>query len=288
MYRLKHINILCLFLVLYSCEEKGVVIDFDDSVKEDTTYVTTPETAQAKTVLIEEFTGVSCPPCPAGHEAVKAIKNQHSNKIVVVAYHILNFPQADPIKNLSKQDFRTQDATDVGNTIYQGVSLMPAAGMDRTPYNGQMLLSRTLWSNAVNELIKKPSYLNIHINPVYDPVPKEATVKVKISFTQAVQKKLVLNICLIEDSIIDAQKTLLTIDTFYTHNYVLRDVISPLNGIPFLENISTKEAGRVYERTVKFVVTDGWNVEKCKLVAYVSVNESPNLEVLQAAWIKLK
>ncbi len=287
MYRLKHINILFLLLVLYSCEEKGVIIDLDDSIKEDTTYVTTLETAQAKTVLIEEFTGVSCPPCPAGHDAVKAIKNQHSNKIVVVAYHILNFPQADPIKNLSKQDFRTQEATDIGNTIYQGVSLMPAAGIDRTPVNGQMLLNRTLWANAVNEEIAKLSFLNIHLNSVYDPALKEATVKVKIAFTQALSKKVSLNICVIEDSIIDAQKNTSTIDTFYTHNYVLRDVISPLNGIPFLDDFSTKEAGRVYERTVKFNLNDLWNVGKCKVVAYVSVNEAPNVEVLQAAWMKL-
>ena len=252
MYRLKHVNSLCLLLVLFSCQEKSVIIDLDNSVKEDTTYVANLETAQAKTVLIEEFTGVSCPPCPAGHDAVKAIKNQHSNKIVVVAYHILNFPQADPIKNLSKQDFRTQEATDVGKTIYQGVSFMPAAGIDRTPVNEQMLLSRTLWSNAVNEQIAKLSLLNIHVNSVYNPALKEATVKVKIAFTQAVSKKLCLNICLIEDSIIDAQKNTLMIDTFYTHNYVLRDVISPLNGIPFLDDVSTKEAGRVYERTMKF------------------------------------
>jgi thiol-disulfide isomerase/thioredoxin len=287
MYRFKQINIACLLLLLFSCKEKGVIVDFDNRIKEETTYVTNPETAQAKTVLIEEFTGVSCPPCPAGHDAVKAIKNQHSNKIVVVAYHILNFSQADPIKNLSKQDFRTQVATDVGNTIYQGVSLMPAAGIDRTPVNGQMLLNRTIWANAVNEQVAKLSYLNIHMNSVYDPALKEATLNVKIAFTQAVSKKLCLNICVIEDSIIDAQKTLFTIDTFYTHNYVLRDLISPLNGIPFLDDISTKEAGRVYERTVKFNLKDLWNADRCKVVAYVSVNESPNVEVLQAAWIKL-
>jgi len=287
MYRLKYINILCLLLVLYSCEEKGVVIDFDDSIKEDTTYVTTPETAQAKTVLIEEFTGVSCPPCPGGHDAVKAIKVQHTNRIVVIANHILNFPQADPIKNLSKQDFRTQDATDIGNAIYQGISQMPLAGIDRTPVTGQMLLTRTLWANAVNERINKLSYLNINMTSVYDPALKEATVKVKIAFTQAVSKKLCLHIAVIEDSIIDAQKNQLTIDTFYTHNYVLRDVISPLNGIPFLDDISTKEAGRVYERTVKFNLNDLWNVGKCKVVAYVSVNEAPKVEVLQSAWMKL-
>jgi hypothetical protein len=270
-------------ILLTSCSEIGPSIDFGTSEKEDTTYITSPELPQPKNILIEEFTGVSCPPCPSGHDVVKAIKTQHSGRIIVIAYHIFNFPQAHPVDGLSKQDFRTQESTDIGNSVYGGIGAMPLAGINRVPINNERLQGKAFWPSSVSGEITKSSAINLNLTNTFDDVNNEVTVRVKVSFTGEVSQKLSLNLALIEDSIIDAQKNQLEIDTFYTHNYVLRDLVTSVSGSSFLDDIVVKEQGRVYERTFKFSIQESWVADKLKIVCFVHSNEQGNQEVHQAA-----
>lgn len=281
------ISAIGLLTVFSSCTEIGPSIDFGTAFTEDTTYVTSVESPQLKNTLIEEFTGVSCPPCPSGHEIVRSIKSQHTGRVIVIAYHILNFPQAEPIHNVSKQDFRTQDATDVGNSIFNGIGAMPVAGIDRVLINSSPVITKGVWPSTVTQQMAQITPINIFLSRMYNDASREVVLTVKVSFTAVVAKKLAVNIAIVEDSIIDAQKNQLAIDTFYTHNYVLRDLITPINGNPFLDDISSKEPGRVYERKFVFPVDSNWVASRCKIVAFVNANEPDDKEVKQAVIIDL-
>lgn len=277
-----------IFLLLAGCTEVPPPgVDLGSDFKEDTTYVSNVEAPQLKNVLIEEFTGVSCPPCPGGHDVVKSIKAQYPDRIVVIAYHIFNFPQAEPIHGLSKQDFRTQDATDISNTIYGSIGSMPNAGIDRMPKNGVLLQGRAFWPTSVAEQIPKESPINIKLDRTFMQETNEVELTAKVSFTKSFDKKLSLNVALIEDSIVDAQKNNLKTDTIYVHNYVLRDLVTPVFGTSFLDAFVTKEAGRVYERKYSFKVDTSWNTRKCKIVAFVTTNEQTDKQVVQASSIRL-
>ena len=273
--------------LIIGCKEKGPIIDFGGKKSKDTTYITSVETAQQKNVLIEEFTGASCPPCPGGHETVRSIKLQYPGRIVVIAYHVLNFPQSEPVHGLSKYDFRTEDATNVGNSIYGGISALPNAGIDRVAIGNSLLLGKSEWPAKATERINVSTNVNLHLESAFDAPSREATIKIKIAYLRSVSLKQNLTIAIIQDSIIDAQKDGLSIDTFYTHNYVLRSMITQFYGVSILDSIKTKEPGRTLEKTLTYKINDAWDPKKCEIIAFITNNDATNKEVEQAISIKV-
>lgn len=285
-------NLFCMALIianlLTGCTERGISIEAQRGPKPiDTFYMAAIETAQPKNVLIEEFTGVSCPPCPSGHAIVKSIKQQYPNRIVVVANHIYNFPQAEPVKGASRQDFRTNDATETGK-IYGGIGFMPAAVIDRIKIAGEYLLTSTSWANAVATQIAKPSMVNLYVTSSFDASLRKSLVTVKIAYMQEVTQKHFLTLTVTESNITDAQKNQLSVDSFYTHNYVLRDIITNVGGDPIIDSIQTKQSGLVIERVFDVTIPGNWNAENCKIIAFVHSKEGETMNVYQAVETPLK
>lgn len=271
-----------------SCSEIGPGVDFGPT-GDDTVYTVTPEAPLPKKLLIEEFTGVSCPPCPAGHDAVKAIEAKLNKNVVVLGYHIYNYAQADPVKDpKSKQDFRTEDATDVANNIFGGLKGMPEAAFDRAPQDGILLVARPKWGNAAEvRAANSTSPVNIYITSTYDEATREATIKVKLSYLESVSFKQNLTVAIVEDSVIDVQKTLTDIVVNYEHNHVLRDIITPVIGFQLPEKVSPKVPGRVYERTFKTMIGAEWKPSHCHVVAFVSNDDAADRHVVNAEEAKL-
>ena len=289
MIDIKIISFSVFFVLLIGCKEKGPLIDFGSSTQStDTTYMASPETPMSKNVLIEEFTGVSCPPCPGGHDAVASIRGQYPARIIVIANHVFNFPQAAPVAGVSKNDFRTQFATDLGS-YFGGVSAMPQAVIDRVPDNANAYLQgRGVWSDAVANRINTVPPLNLYLTSTYDETQRKAKLKLKIAYTKDINIKHNLTIAITESNIIDAQENGLKIDTFYTHNYVLRNIITLTTGTSILDSIPDKKPGRVIERIYDIDIDPAWNVNNCKAVAFVHYNGTASKEVLQVVETSVK
>lgn len=283
-------------LIFQSCKEVGPLIDGvnapEDIVSEDTTYTITPEAPQAKIVLAEEFTGVSCPNCPDGKTQLDGIKANLNGNMIIIAYHIENNSFTDPVTKdgvkLSKYDFRTPDATQVLNEVFKQVSGMPEAGMDRIigPKNVRSL-GRADWANAAEQRSKEQVPVNIYLTSTYDETAKEATVKVKLIYNSDVNMRQHITLAVLEDSIVDAQTFALTKEKEYVHEHVMRDIVTPAIGTPIPDKVDPKVPGRVYERTFKVPVLAEWHVEHLHLVAFVHNNEADNKLVVQAAEVKL-
>lgn len=272
-------------IALASCKEIGPAIDFGGGAPAtDTTFLATAETATERKVLMEEFTGVSCPPCPAGHDIVKNLKTQYPGRIIVVAYHVRNIPQAAPTDH-SLYDFRTDDATDVGKLF--GLGSLPNAAIDRSQTNNTYLYESTTWSGQMSNRMQLASPVNISLASLYNSDSREVTLNIHVAYTASVSKKQVLNVALIQDGIIDAQKSGLQLEEDYEHNYVLRDMVTPISGTPIMDAFATKEPGRVYERIMKIKVDPAWDPVHCQLVVFVSNADGADKEVQQVAEVKV-
>ena len=274
---------------IISCTEKGIVIDRGSGVaSEDSTYVAAVETPQPRHVLVEEFTGVSCPPCPQGHEALKFLQQKYPEKVVVIGYHIFAFPQANPITGVSKQDFRTQDATEIGS-YFGGVGSMPVASIDRVPANStEFLVSRPSWNARVDERILIPSDVNLSLASSYTESNRTCSVKITLAYTKPITRPHSLVVAVIENDIVDGQKKALEIDTFYTHQEVLRDIVTPVSGIGVLDTIASKQPGRVFTKNLPITLSEAWNDRKCKVVAFVYYTDGTERTVLQAAEVSAR
>lgn len=276
-----------------SCKEIGPKINFGQGVQqgEDTTYTADVEVPQTKKVVAEEFTGVSCPPCPNGHTVMASIKEELNKNIVIIGYHIFNFPQAEPVQKngeqLSKYDFRTQDATDVGKDIFGGIGAMPVAGFGRVIHNDNIGINTPSWSEAAKVNAGIPTPVNIYITSAYDDVTREAKIKVKLAYTADVNIKQNLTLMITEDSIVDAQKKSLEIIKEYVHEHVLRDIVTPTYGEAIPPKVDPKVPGRVYERNFTVKIDEAWHAEHCHVVAFVNNDDASDRTIVHGEEVKL-
>jgi hypothetical protein len=286
---------------LVSCEkELGPIIKFDPPVVPtsdtlvDTSYVAMPEAAMPRRVLIEEFTGVTCPNCPAGHQTVKALINGNPDRVSSIGFQVFNFGQANPVPGETRNDNRTQKATDLSNVTFGGILFLPAAAIDRVKDQGlnSMLLSRNLWTSKTTNRMQVAAPLNIGLTSRYDSATREVVLKVRMAYTSAITTKNRLTVAIAENNIIDAQEisengTIRVINE-YEHEHVFRDFITSPVGDPILDSVATKTAGRVLERYFVFKVDARWNPANCVAIAYVHNTEPDNAEILQVAETSLK
>lgn len=264
----------------------------------DTTYWAAPEGAKPRTVVLEEFTGVKCPNCPAGHASIAAMQNQYPGRLLAVSYYANGQPQANTLPGHTREDFRTVDATDLLANVFGGIGGLPSAAIDRAPVNGQFSTFQNAWPGAVAARMSMPSPANITVTSEWNEADRTAIIKVRVAYTSAITKKQAITLLLTENDLVDAQESVDTsanptgqplVFEDYVFKHVLRDMITAVTGEAMLDEFATKEAGRVYERTFVYegLRDKNWKADKCTLIAFVHNAESGDKEVIQAAEVKL-
>lgn len=285
-------------LLLASCEEVGPPISFQNLGDWDTTYTVTPPGPEPRRVLIEEATGVKCGNCPQGAEILKQVEEQNPGRLVIIGLHHGNL--TSPIDPYSKQDFRTDFAKDLF-TFFGGEPNKPSAVFDRTLHNGRYFVdSRTEWANIISGRLGVVAPVTIEATPSFDAVTKENNIHVKLTFTKEVTSKQSLSLVVVEDNIIDAQEDSRLLPPQskyildYKHSHILRDLITPINGLSLPDEPAVKSPGTVIEKTFTYKLPErsegdpGWNLDNCRLIVFVHSNDGENREVLQALQVNFK
>lgn len=289
---------------LSACKEKGPLIDLGKHTAKDSTYIAATETPQQRIVLVEDFTGASCSNCPAAHVVLNAIDAQHSGRLAIMGLHILNFNQAFPYdspdgSHKHAYDFRTTEATDIGNSIYGGISLMPVAGINRVanannganPPNNN-LFGSGVWSQMISDYLDSIPPVNLTVTSSLNTTGDTAYIVVKAAYTSTVSTKNVLSVAITESKLLDLQEDPAAsngeYDIDYEFNDVLRGFVSATTGSPMLDSLSSKAPGRVFTRSFLYKVGPTWKPENCRVVAFISNAEPGDKHVLQAAVAKLK
>ncbi|MFN8285686.1 MAG: Omp28-related outer membrane protein [Chitinophagales bacterium] len=257
-------------LLVQSCKEIGPNINLHGNGNSvgDTTYIESPvATAQAKSVMIEEFTGVRCPNCPQGHQILATIKSAHPDNVVAMSMHPINSLGA-PYNGLSVMDFRMQEVQDLFTGYYSNPGFEPCAGIDGQLFSGEtfVLIDKNKWSTKVDAQLATSTPVNIELSRTYDSTNRQLTMVVELHYTQNVTETNKLTVGLIESGMVTAQLNGSVIDTFYTHNDVLRTFITANTGDALSE---TLEPGRVIRKVYQKVLDAAWKPENMKIVAYV-------------------
>jgi hypothetical protein len=284
-------------LALVSCKEKGPLIDFGSGPKpQETSFMAPVETPDQRIVLIEEFTGVTCPTCKAGHTELKKLEDLNPGRLAIMGIQIIGNAQTRPYDKNGKKtlhDNRTQDGTDLASGVFGATSGIPVAAFDRTPQGGLMRPLRPNWASYLPNRIDVPTNANIKITSNYTYASRQAVIKVHVAYTSDVTANQMLTVALVENDVVDAQELpagdTAEVELNYVHQHVLRDIITAPVGDIILSSMPTKSAGQVYERTFVYTlpatVLDPAN---CRIIAYVSDNNGDDKQVQQAAEAHLK
>ena len=282
--------IVCCLSWFYSCKEIGPDINLHGNANSvsDTTYIESPvATPAAKNVLIEEFTGVDCPNCPAGHALVDGIEAQYPGRIAAIALHpnnALGQPFIFSAQNLNEAN-STSLLTYLGSPGFE-----PCGAVDRQLFSGQtaILTDRSYWTGFVASEIVTTPQVNIILTNQFNTATSQVTIVAEVHYTQNVSQANNITIALTEDSITTAQLNGSVIDTFYVHNNVLRNLLTGTEGdnVAYNSNV-TLVTGRVVRLVYQTTLNTSWKPKNMHVIAFVHEHATSQV-VYQAAIIPLQ
>lgn len=279
----KNISFLVFIFVFISCdiEETPFITDYDSYVN--------PE----KKVLIEDFTGHTCPNCPEAAREIEAIYDIYGEQIIAMAIHVTkSFARPYPASQAPKfqYDFRTQWGNE-WDALY-GISEigLPRGMINRTLYPNGHKLGKDEWANAVSLELKKEVDFKIDISSSIS----SATISIEI--INNISGNYNIAVCLTENNIINWQKDGQLEVEEYQHNHVLRSVIAEES----LSNENILYQGDVLEKTYAINLNEleqnnvnyslntaelgngnagGWVSDNLSLIVYIYNNN--NKEIMQ-------
>ncbi len=185
-----------------------------------------------KNAILEEFTGVSCPNCPAGHQVAASILAANPGRAFCVAYHPANSSYTTPYPG--DPDFRSTYPNAFYSTPYCGSSrFMPSAFINRRLWgNNERIQSRTEWTPYCNTIMSETSPANMGLSTTYDIMSQTLYITVEIYFTETVNDDVNLYVMLSENDLVSQQSGA---SGQYTHKHTFRKAFVSQWGDPLTE-----------------------------------------------------
>jgi len=218
-----------------------------------------------KNVVLEEFTGLNCGYCPQGHQIAQDLQDANPGDVMLVNVHVGSF--ATPSGN--QPDFRTPWGSALD--AQANVAGYPAGTVNRHMFSGWgqsggTAMSRNYWTQAANQILAQPSYLNVGAEATIITSTRQLVVNVEVYYTgdNPVSSNF-LTVALMQNNIINYQ-TDYTLpspyaDYNYHHMHMLRQFLTGQWG----EEITETSEGSLYTTTLYYEIPEDYNDIECVL-----------------------
>ncbi len=213
---------------------------------------TTPENKKA---VLEEFTGVNCTWCPAGHVIANNIKAADPNNVILINIHSGSFANVSP----GNPDFKTPEGNAIDAMPGMGITGYPAGCMNREVLSGSAMAgSRTLWTGWANTIKSQSADCNVALQGTLDVQTRVLTVNVEVYYTaNSPVATNSLNVFLLESLVPGPQINGSNVnlsnynpDGTYNHNHLLRKAITPNFGL----TIPTTTMGTLFTTQLTYTI----------------------------------
>ena len=211
----------------------------------DTIVSTTPSN---RNVLIEEYTGINCGWCPAGHKKANEVKAAHPDRVNIINIHQGNY---------SANTYTTQWGNALANQI--GLTGYPAGTVNRhvfSQYSSVLDVYRDYWPSCANTILGMSSPVNIAAEGTLDMSTRTVNIRVQLYYTgsQTVTSNA-LNVAILQDNVLGSQAGMsmnpAQVDgSQYTHMHMLRHLITGQWG----ETIDSIAPGTLVEKNYEYVI----------------------------------
>lgn len=245
------------------------------------------KTPQYRKVLMEEFTGIHCPNCPAGHKIAREIGELYPEDCFFVNIHAgtLAAPRTGEVDLRSAYGEALASRADVTG--------IPSAEISRHMFPASMALAiadRGNWLNYVEELLwngdeRATASVNIAARAGIDWRKRELSVTVQLYYTESsAEAQNYIHVMLVQDNIKGTQDgselnpLQVLSDGSYMHLHVLRDLLTGIEG----DVVETTTQGSFVSRTYTLELPEDYRYVpvdflQLQVVAFVTESE---LEVL--------
>lgn len=243
--------------------------------------------ASNKHVIFEEFTGVKCGNCPAGHTEAANIASANPGTVHIIAYGPSNSSYTDPT-GTNGTDFRRPFANAFYTASYcspqSGSRFMPSAFINRKLIGGNILQSRSggVWTNNANSTLTESSPMNVGIKSTYNSSAQTLTIDVEVYYTSTVTDANALYVMITEDNLTSGYQSgsSATVSNPYVYKHTFRENVSTNQwGDPITGGTSQ---GTLYTTQYVFNLSgavDPINIANAHVVAFVVNSSSSNKEI---------
>ena len=244
-------------------------------------------------VIVEDFTGFRCVNCPLASETLKQLQEDvYGDQMIPIAVHMMDFfaePQADPsYPGYFLKDFRTVDGAEYESTF--SVFGIPIGMVNRTEDNSNLLIGFGAWDGKIAEILANPADVEIKIKDAsFDPGSQQVNVEIDAILANNIDGDYNITVCLVEDSIVDAQYDGSDVITDYIHRHVFRGSLNTSWGEPIFSDAAAGDSIR-FENS--FSLPSSINsapnpnpeidMSKCEIVAYIYNSGFGEYEIIQA------
>ncbi|MEI6487634.1 MAG: Omp28-related outer membrane protein [Bacteroidota bacterium] len=252
-------------------------------------------TSHIKKLLIEDYTGHTCPNCPRAARNIDTLENQHpGQQVIVLAIHAGSLAAPTPgFGGSSTNDFIEDYRTTVGNTYDAffkcSTSGLPSLLENRKDYNSVDLTHLKSYISIPSDVapyLTEPSVVDLQIKLNYDTTNRKLCCAIRDSFLTTVTGNYKLVSLLAQDSLISFQDDIdHGLVSNYIFNHVLRDAINPTGA--WGETLVTGGAvsGLTQIRHFAYTLPNSFNnitciPKNCKIVAFIY--NTATWEIIQA------
>jgi hypothetical protein len=280
---LKSIFVVLLLSMLNACDyvDREVVKNFgkEEVTPPDTTGGGDTTEVRIRKVLIEDYTGHTCPNCPRAATEIKNLEELYGEKVVAIALHV-SATFAEPSPPTYPAEYRTTEGTAIDDFFNISAAGLPKGMINRKGYQGNHIIPYQSWGAEVGNIINTPLDAWISMKNTYDEALNKVTTDLKIDFENTITDEVKLCVFLVQDSIVSPQKDLDAPggkNLNYVHNHMLRKGLTPAFG----ETIATNPSAITpeIEKSYSLVLLPEWEPEHCKIIAYIY--KASNYEVIQ-------
>ena len=245
-----------------------------------------------KRVLLEDYTGHTCPNCPTAGKLARDLKEQYPDQLIVMAVHAGWFARTYPesgVPQIYDFDFRTTSGTEWDAFFGNGNAGNPNGLVNRLKVNNKYVLRPNEWAGVISTAVAEEPLMDLQLIVDYDATDRKICAHTKSYFLQTLDRNLKLEAVIIEDSIIATQKNndpavgevgdILD----FVHMHVVRGTLNGTWGST-LATVGTANPASVI-KTLQSILPAGCKPENCHIVAFVFDEDTK--EVLQAAEVEL-
>ncbi|MDX2362052.1 MAG: Omp28-related outer membrane protein [Crocinitomicaceae bacterium] len=243
-------------------------------------------TAQQTVALVEQFTGFRCVWCPEAMVLMDSLENAYQDSVVFVNIHAGLF--AEP--SISGTNYLTDLRTSQGEeymTFSQTFAIPSAMVSRQTTGNivpNSFVYMRPEWDAAIDTVVNIPKPIDMILSATYSWPSNQLDIDLQSTLWIDHNGDYNVVYYLIEDDVIaDQGFPNSTIDPAFSHQNVLRDVLNPTWGDPFMSGFTP--TGSIINDHVSYTPNTAWNLSNCSVIAYV--REISTERVIQVASISL-
>lgn len=272
--KIRYIATVCVaaLLTLTGCDKKDPYVVFAGAMGEwyDDANGVNDHTQRA---FLEKYTGVRCTNCPTADGIINTALAKYNGKLIAVAVHPSNDNFTRPYSG--DPDLRTECGAIWGS--YFGITGPNSLGLPNALLNRKLPVFSPLnsFDDKVDAIVNQPAGIALAVD-CNRTEGNELQVTAHIEYLAANNRPLTLTLLIMEDSLVVSQSLPdHSTDDQYVQNHVLRDVITDAFGTDIQADGSKgckRFAVFYYEANAQ------WNLKHCHIVAFVSDEETDEIQ----------